>query len=122
MQTMKKEREILAIPHRIHAMVTCTLFCQWQTRLQAVGRTLGLSIGSGRMVMPAAADLLVGSSNPGTANVAAAARTRSYDLKSCNRVRYHSAKAGCDINVSPHCLEPSSRKGTKDWGTERVGL
>ena len=25
MQTMKKKREILAIPHRIHAMVKCTL-------------------------------------------------------------------------------------------------
>ena len=54
-------------------MVTCTLFCQWQTRLQAVGRTIGVSVGSGRMVMQAAADLLVGSSNPGAANVAVAA-------------------------------------------------
>ena len=95
MQTMKKEREILAIPHRIHAMVTCTLFCQWQTRLQAVGRTIGVSVGSGRMVMQAAADLLVGSSNPGAANVAAA--------------------AGQDLIQRPKILQPSALPFGQGW-------
>ena len=51
---------------------TLWVFCQWQTRVQTVGRTLGLRIGSGRMVMQASADFLVGGSNPGAANTAAA--------------------------------------------------
>ena len=66
-------------------MVTCTIFCQWQTRLQAVGRTTGLSIGSGRMVMQTAADLLVSGSNPGAANMAAASPLASSDHDSNRR-------------------------------------
>ena len=50
---------------------TLWVFCQWQTRVQAVGSTFSLRIGSGRMVMQAAADFLVGGSNPGVSNTAA---------------------------------------------------
>ena len=65
------------------------------------------------MVMEAATDFLVGGSNPGAANMAAAPPPASTDQDSnrrpkiLQRVRYHSTGAGCDINVSPHCLEPS---------------
>ena len=69
----EKRKRNLGHPHTIHAMVTCTLFCQWQTPVQTVQRTTGFSIDSGQMGLPAAADLLVGSSNPGAANMAAAA-------------------------------------------------
>ena len=65
------------------------------------------------MVMQAAADFLVGSSNPGPANMAAApAPASTADLKLCSRVRYHSTGVGCDsmLDVPPHCLEPSQRK------------
>ena len=47
-------------------------FYQWQTRVQAVGRTTGLRTGSGQMVMHAAADFLIIGLNPGPANMAAA--------------------------------------------------
>ena len=42
------------------------------TRVQSVGRTTGLKIGSGRMVVQAAADILVDGSNTATANTATA--------------------------------------------------
>ena len=70
------------------------------------------------MVMQAATDFLVGGLNPGVANMAVAPPLASTNqdsnrhpkiLQFCSRVRYHSTGAGCDINVSPHCLEPSHR-------------
>ena len=51
-------------------------------------------VGSGRMVMQAAADILVGGSNPGEANTAA-------DHKICGLVCYHSTGGGCVTTVSP---------------------
>ena len=59
------------------------------------------------MVMQAAADFLVGGSNPGAANVAAALPPASTDQdsnrppKALCRLRYHSTGGGCDISVSP---------------------
>ena len=58
---------------------TLWVLCQWQTRVQAVGRTTGLRIGSGRMVMQAATDSFVGGSNPSHANTAAAPPPASTD-------------------------------------------
>ena len=89
---------------------TLWVFCQWQTRVQAVGRTTGLRIGSGRMAMQAAEDGLVGGSNPGAANTAAApplppTRIRTADPKICgwvHTIRYHRCVS--------YCLEPSQRK------------
>ena len=53
--------------------------------VEAVGRTTGLRTGSGRMVMQAAADFLVGGSNPGLANMAAAPPAASTDQESNRR-------------------------------------
>ena len=54
--------------------------CQWQTRLQAVGRKVILQASSGRMVMQPTAGFLVGSLNPGRANMAAALPTTVHQL------------------------------------------
>ena len=54
---------------------TVWVFCQWQTQLQAVGRTASLRASSGRMVLQPAADFLVGGSNPGRAKTTAAPPT-----------------------------------------------
>ena len=68
---------------------------------------MGLRIGSGRMVMQAAADFLVGGSNPGAGSMAAApppasmTRNRTGDLKYCGPVRYHSIRGAFDVRVSP---------------------
>ena len=93
----------LSVADTTHAMVTCTLFCQWQTQPQAVGRAIRMSIRSGRMVMQTAAVLF--GSNLDATHIAAAPLPPSdqdliRNLKSYSRVRYHSTKAGCDKNVS----------------------
>ena len=54
---------------------TVWVFCQWQTQLQAVGRKPGFRANNRRMVMQPTADFLVGGSNPGRANMAAAPQT-----------------------------------------------
>ena len=80
---------------------TLWVFCQWQTRVQAVGRTTGLRIGSGRMAMQAAEDGLVGGSNPGAANTAAAPPPASTHQDSNRRPKnlrlgaYHSIPQMC---------------------------
>ena len=48
------------------------VFCQWQTWLQAQGGTGIPRVSSARIVMQRAADFLVGGSNDGRANMAAA--------------------------------------------------
>ena len=50
-----------------------------------MGRIIGLKIGSGRLVLQAAADSLIGGSNPGEANTAAAAPPAPIDQESNRR-------------------------------------
>ena len=70
------------------------------------------------MVMQPTADFLVGGSNPGWANMAAAAarRRQSFDQDSNCQLKNLQSTAlpfdwgWCDSNKPPHCLEPSEQK------------
>ena len=70
---------------------------------------MGCRIGSGRMVMQAAGDFLVGGSNPSEVRPIRQqhrrrrppTRIRTADLQFCGWVCYHSTRGGCDTTVSP---------------------
>ena len=81
-----------------------------------MGETVGVRICRGRMAMHTTVDILVGGSNPGASNTAAAPPPASthQDLppasthqdsnrrpKICGWVRYHSTEGDCGRNVSP---------------------
>ena len=70
-----------------------------------------MPIGSGRMVMQAATDFVVGGSDPGAANAATAPaagdqgwyhRGPNRRPYGCGRVRYHLTTGGYDRKVSPN--------------------
>ena len=76
-----------------------------------LGGQLFLRVSSGRMVMQPTAEFLVGGSNPGRANMAAAlAMTVDGQGFETPTQKYHSTRVCCDSNMPPHCLEPSDHE------------
>ena len=86
---------------------TLWVFCQWQTWVQAVGRTTDRRIGGGLLVMHAAVDLSVGGSNPGAADTAVSPPPASTHQDSNRRPKNHQL-VGCftiqpGVNVTQMC-------------------
>ena len=93
--------ERLTVSQSVRQKHTLWVFCQWQTRVQAVERQAGLRMGSGRMVMQATVGFLVGGLNPGAANMAAAAPPP--------------ASTDQDSNRRPEILQPGVLPFDRGW-------